>query len=150
MSLDVYLNLPGAKPKGSGSGIFVRKNGSVYEIPRSEWELAFPGREPYVVQQSDDSPEVFQANITHNLNRMAEAAGIYECLWRPDEHGFTNAGQLIQPLREGLAVLKDSPDKFMALNPENGWGSYDDFVPWVERYLAACEAFPEAEVSVSR
>jgi precorrin-6x reductase len=28
----------------------------------------------------------FEANITHNLNRMAEAAGVYKVLWRPEEN----------------------------------------------------------------
>lgn len=27
---------------------------------------------------------IFSANITHNLNAMAEAAGIYKHLWRPE------------------------------------------------------------------
>jgi len=38
---------------------------------------------------------IFEANITHNLNRMAQAAGIYEALWCPDEIGITKAAQLI-------------------------------------------------------
>ena len=25
-------------------------------------------------------------NITHNLTEMADKAGIYKCLWRPDEN----------------------------------------------------------------
>lgn len=28
---------------------------------------------------------VYAANVTHNLNRMADAAGIYLPLWRPEE-----------------------------------------------------------------
>lgn len=34
---------------------------------------------------------LYSRNITHNLGRMAQAAGIYECLWRPEEHGITHA-----------------------------------------------------------
>jgi hypothetical protein len=94
--------------------------------------------------------EVFSANITHNLNAMAEAAGIYKELWRPDEIGVTTAAQLIAPLREGLVRLRSDPEKFIALEPENKWGTYAAFVPWVERYLAACEGYPDAEVQVSR
>lgn len=40
---------------------------------------------------------LYEANITHNLNKMAAEAGIYECLWRPDEHGITHARQIIDP-----------------------------------------------------
>ena len=94
--------------------------------------------------------EVYQANITHNLNRMAEAAGIYQHCWRPEELGITTARELIEPLRAGLAKLKADPAHFETFNASNGWGLYKDFVPWVERYLAACEAHPDAVVTVSR
>ena len=59
-----------------------------------------------------DGAEVYSANITHNLNRMAMEAGIYECLWRPDEHGITKAAQIIaQNLTDiGLKVETDSVD----------------------------------------
>lgn len=94
--------------------------------------------------------EVFSANITHNLNAMAGAAGIYKHLWRPEEIGVTKAGELIQPLRDGLSRLRADPDKFAQFNPENGWGSYDGLVEFVSNYLAACEESPEADVRVWR
>jgi hypothetical protein len=34
-------------------------------------------------------------------------------------------------------------ERYRALEPENKWGTYDNFVPWVERYLAACEEYPD-------
>lgn len=102
------------------------------------------------VYLTTDDKTVYTANITHNLNRMASEAGIYEYLWRPDEIGVTKAEQLIEPLRDGLALLKSEPDRFKAFNPENGWGSYDGLVGFVKQYLAACQENPEAEVSVSR
>lgn len=148
MSLDVYLTQPGVgMPRGSG--IFVRQGGSIVEITRAEWDAAFPGREPTSVEDNEGD-EVFSANITHNLGKMATAAGIYDHLWRPDEHGITKAGELIAPLSDGLIRLRADPARFEALNPENGWGSYANFVPWVERYLSACEQYPDATVSVSR
>lgn len=94
--------------------------------------------------------QVYWRNITHNLTRMAYAAGIYKHLWRPDEIGVTKAGDLIQPLRDGLARLESDPDTYSAYNPENGWGSYEGLVAFVRDYLAACEANPDADVRVSR
>lgn len=91
---------------------------------------------------------LFEANITHNLSRMADAAGIYEAVWRPKEIGITKAAQLIDPLTAGLALLKADPAKFEAFNAPNGWGLYEHFVPWVESYLRACEKNPEAAVEV--
>ena len=94
--------------------------------------------------------EVFAANYTHNCNTMADAAGIYKHLWRPDEIGITKAQELIDPLYEGIKAMAIDPAKFEALNPENGWGSYKTFVPWVFEYWRACCRWPDADVSVSR
>ena len=93
---------------------------------------------------------IYDANITHNLNEMAEEAGIYNHLWRPDEIGITHAKQLIIPLREGFSILSGDPKKFMNLNPENKWGDYSGLVVFVRSYLSACEENPESEVHVSR
>ena len=94
--------------------------------------------------------EVFSANITHNLNKMADEAGIYKHLWRPEEIGITKAGQLIEPLRRGLADLRAQPERYERFNPENGWGSYATLVRFVEAYVAACEQHPDADVEVWR
>jgi hypothetical protein len=94
--------------------------------------------------------EVFDANITHNLNKMAQEAGIYKHLWHPDQVGISKAEQLIGPLEEGLAVLKADPTRFKAFDAPNGWGKYELFIPFVEKYLAACREYPDAEVHASR
>lgn len=94
--------------------------------------------------------EVYSANITHNLNVMATHAGIYDCMWRPEENGIKRARDLIPSLRSGLAKLKAEPDHFAQFNASNGWGLYENFVPFVAKYLAACEENPEAFVRVSR
>lgn len=94
--------------------------------------------------------EFFSANITHNLGPMARAARIYKPLWRPEELGITKAAQLIEPLKKGLQLLKSNPERFEKLNSPNGWGLYENFVPWVEAYLCACELHPDAHVKVWR
>ena len=94
--------------------------------------------------------EVFEENITHNLSQMAQAAGIYEYIWRPEEVGITKAIQLVEPLTIGLETLKANPEKFKEFNPKNGWGSYEVLVRFVERYLRACMANGDADVRVSR
>jgi hypothetical protein len=94
--------------------------------------------------------EVYSANITHNLGRMAREAGIYMHLWRPEEIGAKTASDLIEPLRAGLALMRSDPARFRAFDAENKWGTYDQFIPWVEEYLWACEANPDATVEVSR
>lgn len=94
--------------------------------------------------------EVFEANITHNLSPMAREAGIYGAVWRPDENGIETAGGVAAALRLGLPLLRADPERFRALNSSNGWGLYENFVPWLEQYLAACEQYPAARVEVWR
>ena len=152
MSLDVYLELdnPPTSPTG-GSGIYVRRNGQTVEMSREEWDRAFPGQEPVVLSaEYGVDCTVYEANITHNLGKMASAAGIYEALWRPEEIGITKAQYLITPLMFGLQRLRDNPEGFKVHNPQNGWGDYDGLVGFVARYLDACKKYPEAMVRVSR
>ena len=94
--------------------------------------------------------EVYWANITHNLGAMAKVAGIYEALWRPEEIGITTAGELIKPLQAGLRKLKRSPAKYQKYDSPNGWGKYEHFVLFVEKYLEACKEYPDALIKVSR
>jgi hypothetical protein len=94
--------------------------------------------------------KTYSANITHNLNKMAEEAGIYQALWRPEEIGLYYASDLIEPLSVGLAKLVADPDHYKTFNSPNGWGMYEHFVPFVAKYLEACIANPDATIYVSR
>lgn len=93
---------------------------------------------------------VFDGNITHNLNAMAKQAGIYEALWRPEELPITKAGDLVPRLQKGLAFLRDNPEVCKQHNPENGWGTYEGLVSFVEKYLKACEANADADIKAWR
>jgi hypothetical protein len=106
--------------------------------------------EPNKCPHCGRSDEGFSANITHNLNKMAAEAGIYGIVWRPEENGITTAGQLIEPLRKAIADMKAAPERFIKHNASNGWGLYEHFLPWLERYLQACVKTPDATISVSR
>lgn len=68
---------------------------------------------------------VYDANITHNLNTMADKAGIYYHLWRPEEINIKFASELIKPLEKGLKKLKSKPEYFEKYNASNGWGYRD-------------------------
>lgn len=98
---------------------------------------------------TEEKEEIYSANITHNLSKMADEAGIYEALWRPQEIGKTKASQIVELLEKGLADLKERPEHFKSFNPRNGFGMYQDFVPFVEKYLAACKEYPDAIIEVS-
>lgn len=100
--------------------------------------------------QIDDEDEVYSDNITHNLIPMATEAGIYQHLWQPEEIGVKVAWELIEPLDNGLRKLLEDPDRFVKLNPHNGWGDYRGLVEFVVGYLAACWEYPSALVRVGR
>lgn len=150
MSLDVYLNVDNATKKEVGSGIFVRRDGQTVEITREEWDREYGGEPAVFTTEEEETTEVYHANITHNLGEMAKEAGIYECLWRPEEVGITKASQLIEPLSSGFILLQAFPERFTPLNPENGWGSYEGLVKFVLNYAVACRKYPDADVSVWR
>lgn len=93
--------------------------------------------------------QVYEANITHNLGAMAKEAGIYYHLWHPEEIDIWLAEDLIDPLERGLKRMKANPEQYKAFNPENGWENYEAFIKFVENYLEACKAYPEASIRVS-
>lgn len=94
--------------------------------------------------------QLWSRNVTHNLNKMAAAAGIYEIVWRPKENNVRQAKQLIRPLKAAVSVMKKSPKRFKKHNPKNGWGSYEGFLSFLEEYLVACVKHPDAAVRADR
>lgn len=100
--------------------------------------------------QDGNESEVYTANITHNLNKMAASAGIYTAMWRPDELGYTKAGELIMSLQGGLEALQSQPDHYTTMNPSNGWGTYEGLVRVVSEYLEACKKYPSARIEIDR
>jgi hypothetical protein len=99
---------------------------------------------------------VYSGNITHNLGKMADAVvlangkTLYQVLWRPDEHKWKTAEDIVEMLDEGFNILLSDPEKFKQYNPENGWGSYEGLVDFVYKYRNACWDTPDAELSISR
>ena len=99
---------------------------------------------------------VFSQNITHNLDKMADAVvldngkTLYQVLWRPDEHNWKFARDISELLNEGWNILLSDPERFKQFNPENGWGSYDGLVNFVYKYRNACWDNPDAELRISR
>jgi hypothetical protein len=125
MSLDVYLVGPECKSKCSCPTCFNE-------------------------HEKTDQPEYYWSNITHNLGQMAEKAGLYKYLWRPEEVNISTAKELIPRLTNGLEELLKHPDYYKKFNPDNGWGDYDGLVKFVTDYLTACVCHPDAIVRASR
>ena len=93
--------------------------------------------------------QVFWKNITHNLSRMADSAGFYNQLWHPENTDVVTAKDLSLHLEKGIKELKSNPDKYKQLSASNGWGTYEQFIPWLEELLAACNEYPDSIVTTS-
>lgn len=106
----------------------------------------------YLTTKDIDGNEigVYDSNITHNLGEMANKAGVYYALWRPEEKNWTTAKDITPILEKGLTKLKAKPEYFRKFNPDNEWGSYEGLVEFVESYLEACKKYPSAILKVSR
>jgi len=122
-----------------------------------------------MVNFHEEKEEIYHDNITHNLNVMAEQAGLYKALWRPyqldkdyvhsedykiemqfEDSVTIFASDLIEIIEQGLDLLKLRPDYFSKFDSPNGWGTYVHFVPFVESYLNALKQYPDSIVEVDR
>lgn len=93
---------------------------------------------------------VFDANLTHNLTEMAEFVGLYMVMWRPEECGIKTCADALTPLREGLHRLKTQESECRAMNPSNGWGTYEGLLKVTEDYIKVCEKHPEGKIDAYR
>lgn len=94
---------------------------------------------------------VHSQNITHNLGKMAQEAGIYRHLWHVDTLYINpRARVLITPLKNAIKDMESRPDHYSRFNAKNGWGTYEQFLPWLKKLLAACEEKPSGKIEVSR
>lgn len=91
-------------------------------------------------------------NITHNLAPMAEEAGLYAPLWRPEEHYAEPvlASDVYPAIVAGFNNLVIDPEKYRQLNPGNGWGDYNGLIDFTAEVLAALRQYPLAVVEACR
>ena len=100
--------------------------------------------------------EVYTSNITHNLSKMANqvmlesGVTLRDVLWHPEEKGFYYARDISELLDEAYTTLLANPHHYWQFNPENGWGTYENLVHFVDSYLTACKENPEADIRVWR
>lgn len=95
-------------------------------------------------KRTGESPEeevdIWWRNITHNLSGMADhvptgAYTLYQLLWRPDEHGFDRVtNEYIRLVIDAIPYMYDHRKELERFNPENGWGSYEGLMAFVNDY----------------
>jgi len=100
---------------------------------------------------ANDDPEdrkhiVFEANITHNLGALANALGVYGKIWRPS---ILKACDMTEHLELAIDTLTEYPDKYTPFLPKNGWGTIEEFMDFLRKYLHACRKYPNSLIEVS-
>lgn len=154
MSLDVYLCIDNPVVVES-TGVFIRENGSNRELTIEEIPVYFPDADMSKFENSRyESDIVYKANITHNLNKMAEEVALYEVLWHPDglfpEGHAIKAHEILPIMVKGFTDLLLQRERLIPFEAENnGWGTYDGLVTFVYNYIRACQEYPDATVVAS-
>ena len=138
MSLDIYF---------FKNGFDIQK--SRVEMDATYTKLQAIKEKMEQLEDAYDEAKLSSFNITHNLNDMAKAVGLYEVLWSPEEVEITTASQMIAPLEKGLEKLVANPDKYKAFNPPNGFGNYENFVDFCKSVLHNCREYPNAVIEVN-
>ena len=88
--------------------------------------------------------EVYWGNYTSNLWKMWKVADI-------DLRSYDgqSAREVGDRLIVGIHRLAGDPAHYSAMNPENGWGSYETGLVFLCEVLAACLMNPTATVRVT-
>lgn len=146
MGLDIEL-VVNEPIKKTSTGIYVRQGGKNRELSLAEAKELYPDADIKLHETFENC--VYSDNITHNLNVMAEAVGLYEVLWHPrrvfgDEVRELKAKTLVPYLASGFEKLISQRTELEKLNPSNGWGNYDGLVKFVLHLMVACIEHPEA------
>jgi len=92
--------------------------------------------------------EVWETNITHNLTTMANKAGLYQVMWHPHNNGIDVAKDAIPQLKSGINRMYKAREELQKLNPENGWGNYDNLLSCASEFIDACRKYPSARIEI--
>lgn len=90
--------------------------------------------------------EIFDGNITYNLAPM-----YYKCIDK--EIGFKklngmNCMEALPILNNAIADLIEHKEEYVKLNPDNGWGSYDELLKLLKDMRSCCEENKDGEIEV--
>lgn len=87
---------------------------------------------------------VYEANITNNLVKMADVLGVYDIIWAAD--GEMIGDEMIKPLAIAIHKLKDEPYYYDQYEAPNEWGTVSQFTKFLEQLLEACIEHPNSIV----
>lgn len=100
----------------------------------------------YINTGLEDKEVVEIGNYTYNCANMFRVASeVDKSLSDLHNMSCVEAEPIISKAVENM---QKDPVKYKAMNPENGWGSYETFLPYVESLLKECRANPSCKIGV--
>lgn len=85
---------------------------------------------------------LFSDGYTYNVSSMWYKIYLYsKCMVDIDGMSGSQASTMLEDAKDKMIDRKDELEK---LNPENGWGSYDGFLEFINRVLDASKKYPSA------
>lgn len=112
----------------------------------------------YIKSKKKEEDREWVANITHNMNKMAQRIFVsenketlYDYVWRPEELGREiDTKEMVKILAKGIYIMISKRKSLLRYEPENGCGSYDSFLKFLIEYKEACEDHPGYIIEASR
>ena len=89
---------------------------------------------------------ILDANCTFNVSPMFRLALGKDGIKQLNELSREDCIELLQ---DGIKDMKENPEMYKKLNPENGWGNYEGALETLENILDALHKSDKACVSVS-
>lgn len=84
----------------------------------------------YIKSKKKEEDRKWVANITHNMNKMAQKIFVsenketlYDYVWRPEELGREiDTKEMVKILTKGIYIMISKRKSLLRYEPENGWG----------------------------
>jgi hypothetical protein len=93
----------------------------------------------------NEKKEEFIANYTYNVSPM-----YYDALgFSINDLDGMNAKEARLLIINALVRMTEEPDKYKAMNPDNGWGNYEGAMNFLSKILLSCIEHPKRTIRVS-
>ena len=150
MSLDLYI-VSKTPVLHRGTEVYIKENGETKELKTKQEVLThFPDTNPDNINEITYKDNIyFHLNITHNLTEMADkccvpldnnnSVSLYQLMWHPEDTLgiITPTMDYVTELMSCYKMLAENPDLFKRYNPDNGWGTYEQLLHKVKKYIEA-------------
>lgn len=89
----------------------------------------------------------FNTNITYNLSKMFTTAFNTGEYWLDELEG-RKGFEVIELLTNAIIRMVKDPDHFKQFDAPNGWGTFNDALPWLIQLKEECVKNPNDEIEL--